>query len=51
MDVVNKIIDYKLTDIKNTNSELVIISKIGPQIIKPIFNAWEEVVGKEMKLR
>lgn len=51
VDVVNMIIDYKLTDIKNINSELVIISKIGPQIIKPIFNAWEEVVGKEMKLR
>ena len=51
VDVVNKTIDYKKTDIVNDNSELVIISKIGPQIIRPIFNAWEQVVGKEMKLR
>lgn len=50
VDVVNKTIDYKLTD-KGEISELVIISKIGAQIIRPIFNAWEEVVGKEMKLR
>ncbi|NMB27496.1 MAG: GTP-binding protein [Tissierellia bacterium] len=51
VDVVNRTIDYKLTDNKEPNSELVIISKIGPQIIKPIFNAWEEIVGEEMKLR
>lgn len=51
VDVVNKIIDYKLTDNEETNSELVIISKIGPQIIRPIFNAWEEIVGQKMKLR
>lgn len=51
VDVVNKTIDYKLTDIPNEISELVIISKIGPQIIRPIFNAWEDVIGKEMKLR
>ncbi len=51
VDVVNKTIDYKLTDKAENGSELVIISKIGPQIIKPIFKAWEEVVGTEMKLR
>lgn len=51
VDVVNKIIDYKSTDKGENISELVIISKIGPQIIRPIFNAWEEVIGKEMKLR
>ena len=51
VDVVNKIIDYKRTDKGENVSELVIISKIGPQIIRSIFNAWEEVVGKEMKLR
>lgn len=51
VDVVNKIIDYKKTEIVNNSSELVIISKIGPQIIRPIFSAWEKVVGKEMKLR
>lgn len=51
VDVVNKIIDYKSTDKGENVSELVIISKIGAQIIRPIFRAWEEVVGKEMKLR
>ena len=51
VDVVNKLIDYKPTDKGENSSELVIISKIGPGIIRPIFNAWEEVVGKEMKLR
>ncbi|WP_312906261.1 CobW family GTP-binding protein [Tissierella praeacuta] len=51
VDVVNKTIDYKLTNKGENISELVIISKIGPQIIRPIFNAWEKVVGKEMKLR
>lgn len=51
VDVVNKRIDFKLTNKGENISELVIISKIGPQIIRPIFNAWEEVVGKEMKLR
>lgn len=51
VDVVNKKIDYKLTDKEESTSQLVIISKIGPQIIRPIFNAWESVVGKEMKLR
>lgn len=51
VDVVGNRIDYKVTDKEEPNSQLVIISKIGPQIIKPIFNTWEEVVGKEMKLR
>lgn len=51
VDVVNKMIDYKPTDKGENISELVIISKIGPQIIRPIFNAWEEVVGKKMILR
>lgn len=51
VDVVNKTIDYKATDKGENISELVIISKIGPHIIKPIFSAWEEVVGIDMKLR
>lgn len=51
VDVVNKKIDYKLSNTEETTSQIVIISKIGPNIIRPIFNAWEEVVGKEMKLR
>lgn len=51
VDVVSDTIDYKLTDKAGEISELVIISKIGAQIIRPIFSSWEEVVGKEMKLR
>lgn len=51
VDVAGKKIDYKKTDKGENISELVIISKIGPQIIRPIFNAWKEVVGKEIKLR
>ena len=51
VDVVNKIVDYKPTDKGENGSGLVIISKIGPGIIRPIFNAWDEVVGKEMKVR
>lgn len=51
VDVVNKRIDYKPTDKNGEESELVIISKIGAQIIRPIFSAWEETVGGDMKLR
>ena len=51
VDVVNKRIDYKLTDKTFEQSELVIISKIGAGIIRPIFAAWKDVVGQEMKLR
>ena len=51
LDVVNDIIDFKATDKGIDKSELVIISKIGPQIIRPIFDAWEQVVGTKMKLR
>lgn len=51
VDVVGDIIDYKPTDKGEGTSELVIISKIGAQIIRPIFSAWEEVIGKTMKLR
>lgn len=51
VDGVGNRIDYKSTDNGGADSELVIISRIGAQIIRPIFSAWEEVVGKEMKLR
>jgi len=51
VDVVNKLIDIKKIDEEKEESRLVIISKVGPKIIKPIFNSWEENIGKEMKLR
>ena len=50
IDVVNGRIDYKISNTMETTSQLVIISKIGPKIIRPIFNAWEEIIGEEMKL-
>ncbi|MFA7573802.1 MAG: GTP-binding protein, partial [Lutispora sp.] len=51
IDVVNRRIDYKPSDTLETESQLVFISKIGPAIIKEIFDAWNEVIGQEMKLR
>jgi len=51
VDVVNKKIDFKIKENKEAPSQLVFISKIGPQIIRPIVNAWDEVVGEKMKLR
>lgn len=51
VDVVGKRIDYKPMDKVEENSQLVIISKIGPQIIRPIFNTWEEIIGEKMILR
>ncbi len=51
VDVVNKIVNLKPTNKGENASELVIISKIGPQIIRPIFNAWEDIVGEKMILR
>ena len=51
VDVVNDLIDYKPTNKGEDKSELVIISKVGPQIIRPIIDAREEVVSTELKLR
>lgn len=50
VDVVGKTIDFKPGK-ENENSQLVFISKIGPAIIKKIFDGWEECVGLEMKLK
>lgn len=51
VDVVNNRIDYKLSDSPEDESQLVFISKIGPAIIKDIFDSWNEIIGQEMKLR
>ncbi len=51
VDVVGKRIDFKAIDVEYENSQLVIISKIGPHIIRPIFNKWEGIFDIEMKLR
>lgn len=52
VDVVTDKVDIKDSDLRNEGrSELVIISKVGNNIIRPIFNSFEEKVGIEMKLR
>jgi len=51
VDVVNNKIDYKLSEAKGEESQIVIISKIGPQIIRNIVDNWNEIIGREMKLR
>jgi G3E family GTPase len=50
VDVVGKKIDYKPCEAKE-ESHLVFISKIGPQIIRPIDQKWKEIVGLPMKLK
>lgn len=50
IDVVNKKIDYKECE-KRDGSQLVIISRVGPNVIKPVFEKWEEFIGEKMKLR
>lgn len=50
VDVVGKKIDYKPCEAKE-ESHLVFISKIGPQIIRNIDQAWKDFVGLPMKLK
>lgn len=50
VDVVGNKIDYKDCNPKEA-SQLVFISKIGPNIIKPIFNNWEKIIGQKMELK
>lgn len=50
VDVVGAKIDYKPCEEKE-ESHLVIISKIGTAIIKPIFNAWQDKIGTRMELK
>lgn len=50
VDVVNGKIDYAIDHDKH-KSNLVIISKIGPQIIKKIIPTWDKEVNKKYKLK
>ncbi|ARC85041.1 hypothetical protein U732_1590 [Clostridium argentinense CDC 2741] len=50
VDVVGKNIDYKPCEHKEI-SQLVFISKIGPNIIKPIISSWNELIGEKMELK
>lgn len=51
VDVVGSRIDFKVVEESYEHSQLVIISKIGPQIIRPIANNWKEIFEIEMKLK
>lgn len=50
VDVVGDKIDFKECEEKE-QSELVIISKIGPAIIKPLFSKWEEIMGDKITVK
>lgn len=51
VDVVGRNIDFKDTEVRDEDSKLVIISRIGIAIIKPIFEAFKNTVNDEMTLR
>lgn len=50
VDVVEKLVDFKPTQPREL-SQLVFLSKIGPQVIRSVDRAWKELVGCSMKLR
>lgn len=50
IDLVGKQVDYKSCD-EQEKSQLVFISKIGPAIIKKIYDAWNKYIGLEMQLK
>lgn len=50
VDLVSDRIDYKTCE-PFPCSQLVLISKVGPQIIRPAFAAWQEKVGTPMRLK
>ncbi|MDO4264948.1 MAG: GTP-binding protein [Eubacteriales bacterium] len=49
-DVVEKLIDYKDCEPKEI-SQLVFLSKIGPQVIRKIDSAWKETIQIPMQLK
>ncbi len=50
IDLVGKQIDYKPCN-PQEKSQIVFISKIGPNLIKKIHDAWNKYVGLEMQLK
>ena len=50
IDLVGSRLDIKATEPREED-QLVVISKIGPQIIRPMAKAWEEKIGIPMKMR
>ena len=50
IDLVGKQVDYKSCE-EQEKSQLVFISKIGPALIKKIYDAWNKYIGLEMQLK
>lgn len=50
IDLVGKQIDYKSCE-QQEKSQFVFISKIGPSLIKKIYDAWNKYIGLEMQLK
>ena len=50
VDVVGQYIDYKPC-LPREQGELVIISRIGPAVIRPIIDTWKRLVAAEMTLK
>lgn len=50
VDVVEKLIHFKPSEARDL-SQLVFLSKIGPQVIRSVHNAWQSEVQLPMKLR
>ena len=50
VDLVGQQVDYTPCEEKEI-SQMVLISKIGPAVIKKIFSAWESQVGLPMQLK
>lgn len=50
VDVVGNKIDYSECEPKE-KSELVIISKIGPKVIKPVIESWVNIFGEKPELK
>lgn len=50
IDLVGSRLDIKATEPREED-QLVVISKIGPQIIRPMAKAWEDKIGIPMKMR
>lgn len=50
VDVVGQYIDYKPCPARE-QGELVIISRIGPAVIRPIIDTWKRLVAAEMTLK
>ena len=50
IDMVNERMDIKPSKVERMESNLVFLSKVGPNVIRTVASAWQNEVGREMKL-